>query len=84
MTGEASLGADEEYHTDMTVMSLAALAIAMGRLEIVEEIDRMGLLSDQDIRCGIIYAGDARMMEYLNRRGRFTPKLWQQDGLGYF
>ena len=84
VTGEASLGADEEYHTDMTVMSLAALAIAMGRLEIVEEIDRMGLLSDQDIRCGIIYAGDARMMEYLNRRGRFTPKLWQQDGLGYF
>ena len=84
VTGEASLGADEEYHTDMTVMSLAALAIAMGSLEIVEEIDRMGLLSDQDIRCGIIYAGDARMMEYLNRRGRFTPKLWQQDGLGYF
>lgn len=82
VTGEASWKADEDYRCNMTGMSLSALAIVMGRLEIVEEIDRLGLLSDQDIRGGIVYAGDARILEYLNRKERFHAQLWFGKGPG--
>ena len=82
VTGEASWKADEDYRCNMTGMSLSALVIVMGRLEIVEEIDRLGLLSDQDIRGGIVYAGDARILEYLNRKERFHAQLWFGKGPG--
>lgn len=81
VTDEASPGPDTEYHLDMARMGPAALAIAMGRCEIVRAIDELGLLSDQEVRRGLIYTGSIETLEYLNRSGRLAAAFPRGEGL---
>lgn len=84
IVGEAALGLDGEYPIAAIGMGPATLAITMGRLEIVAAIDGLGLLTQEEIRRGLLYTGDSGVLEYLNRDGRLAAALSGYGGLGRY